>query len=89
MAARHDIALAMYAKGVPLRDLAINLILSVDEAEEEGVDPATDAAVLLIGHQLAFLTHADSMPSRMVRDLIRICESNQSTPVDPMFSRSH
>lgn len=89
MAARHGMALTLYTNETSLRDVAISFVVACDEAEGEGVDPSTDAAVLLIGHQLAFLTHADSMSRRMVSDLISICESNTSVPIDPMVFRSH
>lgn len=89
MAARHNMALTMFGSDISLRDLAMGIIVAHDEAEAEGVPPEADAAVLLLGYQLSFITHADSMPRRMVQDLIRICESNKSLPVDYMLVRSH
>lgn len=89
MSSRHNMALAMFGREQEIATLAGGLIAASHEAEAEGVLPETDAAVLLISYQLSFLTHTDSMPRRMVQDLIHICESNKATPVDPMCIRSH
>jgi len=82
-------ALALFGREHEIATLASGLIAASHEAEAEGVLPETDAAVLLISYQLSFLTHTDSMPHRMVQDLIHICESNKAEPVDPLYVRSH
>lgn len=82
-------ALALFGREHEIATLADGLIAASHEAEAEGVLPETDAAVLLISYQLSFLTHTDSMPHRMVQDLVHICESNKTEPVDPLYVRSH
>ena len=89
MATRHNLALDMFGQNVGLCHLAEGLLLATQEAELEGQEPTLDPAVLLLSYQLSFLTHTDSMPRRMVNDLIRMCESNRCTPVDPVHIRSH
>ena len=89
MAARHNLALDMFGQNIGLCHLVEGLLLATQEAELEGQEPTTDAAVLLLSYQLSFLTHTDSMPRRMVNDLIHLCESNRSIPIDPMHFRSH
>ncbi len=88
MASRHDMALAMFGNETNLRQIAAALIVAGDEATEDGIAPDQDPAVLLLSCQLAFVTHADSISRRMLRDIITACEVNRELP-SPMAFRSH
>jgi len=80
---RHTLALSTIDSNVvPLSILAENLLVAAVEAETEGRDPSTDPAVILIGLQVAFLTHADS--GILGRDrLIEACELNSVIQIIP------
>lgn len=80
---RHSLALStLDSEVVPLSILAENLLVAAVEAETEGRNPSTDPAVMLIGLQVAFLTHADSgILSR--EQLIEACELNNAVQIVP------
>lgn len=89
MAHRHNVALTMFGNETDLRALAYGILIANDEAIGEGINPHSDPAVLLIGCQLAFVTHTDSMSRRLLQDLISACEVNSSRAQPTPSNRSH
>lgn len=60
----------------PLDDLAHNFLFSVEEAMTENRDPNSDPAVMLLGLQIAFHTHADVSSQALYQQLVDNCISN-------------
>ena len=52
-------AIAVSEQSFELPELAAIFADAVDEAAEEGVDPTSDPAVLLVGAFISFHTHSD------------------------------
>ena len=75
---RYSLALSTAGdKLIPLSIVAENLLLATLESESEGKDPSTDPSVMLIGMQVAFLTHSDVTTQHTYDRLIAACQLNQ------------
>lgn len=61
-----------------LADLVKALLFAVREAEVEGQDPCSDAAVMLLGSQVAFMTHADLTTGTMFDQIVDSCSAKQT-----------
>lgn len=75
---RFFIALECASDPPPLRAVAEGLNYAVKEAEEAGVNPSDDPAVLLLGAFVAFRTHADVNTVGGYRRLMALCEDRIS-----------
>lgn len=71
---RHAAALQAFGSDMSLAHVADAFAFAVREAEVEGRDPSSDAAVMLLGSQVAFMTHADVATGSMLSTLIGSCE---------------
>ena len=76
MSSRHSLALASTDNVLPLSQLAENLYLASLEVEADGNDPSADAAVMLIGMQVAFLVHSDFLTKLSYDRLVDTCKQN-------------
>ena len=75
---RHATALKSIGSGNSLAATVEALLFAVREAEVENKDPSSDAAVMLLGSQVAFMTHADVTTGYMFETLIDSCESKSN-----------
>lgn len=81
---RYDTALATAGEEtIPLSIVAANLLSAVIETENEGKDPSCDPAVMLIGMQVAFLTHADYTTKTTYDKLLEVCRLNGVVQIVP------
>lgn len=78
---RHDLALSVVPHEHDLRALATTLAACCEEAQIEGCDPQTDAAVLLVSAQIAFVANSDVFLHGSFRKLLDHCEAHRSKPV--------
>lgn len=74
---RHTAALNSLGSSNTLAQTVEALLFAVRETECEGKDPHSDAAVMLLGSQVAFMTHADVATATMFDALVDSCESRQ------------
>lgn len=75
---RYTAALNTLGASVTLSGLVETLLHAVREAEVEQVDPCSDAAVMLLGSQVAFMTHADVTTAAMFDTVVTKCETKQN-----------
>lgn len=76
---RHDLALSLVPHETDLDNLGKALSACAIEAMDDGVDPTTDAAVLLIGAQIGYVTHSDiTLTMGRFKLLVEHCQTNQS-----------
>ena len=75
---RHTEALKTLGSDMSLIEIVATLSNAVREAEIEGVDPCSDSAVMLLGSQVAFMTHADITTKTMFDRVVASCVDNQN-----------
>jgi hypothetical protein len=64
-----------------LEGLGEALRLSAREAHGENIECTTDAACMLIAHQIAFAGHADLVGRQLYRALIEQCQRQDPQPL--------
>lgn len=84
---RFEAALWAQGSNLTLGQTARMLVRAVFEAEMDGVDPHTDPAVMLLGIQISFMTHADLNTELNMEQLMKSCATSKAaaviTPLNP------
>lgn len=80
MGQRHMLALRMQ-EGTCLEGLGEALRLCAQEAHKENTECTTDAACMLVAHQIAFAGHADLVGSQLYRRLMELCQQENPQPL--------
>ena len=71
---RHELPVrASQVEEISLLAMCENLLQAVQEVQAEGKEPSHDPAVMVLGANLAFMTHADVTSRGMYRDMIERC----------------
>ena len=51
------------------------MLEAIREAQQSNQDPCTDAAVMLLGTQVAFIIHADVITTTALRTILEQCQA--------------
>lgn len=82
MALRHQVAVKAIQEA-NLYQLATYLVTALNDCAEQRVMPHTDAAIQVIGYQIAFASNGDIPDHEYYFKLARYCSDNQDEATPP------